>query len=141
MQWFINQQIEQTYFELFKKLFVDDNCITHDGICIKAQEGHFFHMFYRDKWKPTLYFDQWLANRIQDIYTIITTTSIHTNIFEWLNPISQRKERWYFYTKSNIFIWFWKDNQTQGLFFITAYKITKTDYQKFIKRNWIFPIT
>ena len=131
----IEFESEKEYFELFISEYIEKDLKTHDWIQIKVQEWHFYHIFYRDKDKPTKYFDKWLARRILHIRNIIEKKSENIEVYEWYNFKSKRNERNYIYVYWKICVFLWQEETSSEFFIITAYKKTNNDLERLRKNK------
>jgi hypothetical protein len=128
---------EDKYLELFISEYIEKKFTTHDWKNIRVQKGHFYHIFYRDKNKPTKYFDKWLARRILHIKSIIELSSQSIEIYEWFNIKSRRNERYYVYVYWKICIFLWEERISWDYYIITAYQKNNRDLDKLRKNKQI----
>ncbi|NVP17561.1 hypothetical protein HUU51_02480 [Candidatus Gracilibacteria bacterium] len=128
----IEFETEQEYKELFISEYIEKEFKTHDGIIIKVQEGHFEHIFYRDKGTPNVYFDKWLARRILFLRPIVENVTGNIEIYDGPNFKSKRDERSYIYVYGKICIFLGK--MGNGNFFpITAYQKNNKELERIRK--------
>lgn len=129
-------ETEKEYEELFISEYIEKEFKTHDWININLKVWHFYHIFYRDKDKPSKYFDKWLARRILQLKAIIENWSWNIEVYEWFNNRSKRNERNYIYVYWKICIFLWQEGNWD-FFIITAYKKTNKDLERLRKSKQI----
>lgn len=119
------------YKALYIKEFIEDWITTHDWWPVIFKEGHFNHMFFRNKnAKPK--FDKKIANDMLLIKDIITGSIDKVEIYEGFNNKQKRKEREYIYIYNWLYIVLMFDKKTgDTLSPITAYHKSKWDIIKF----------
>lgn len=128
---------EDKYLELFISEYIEKKFTTHDWKNIRVQKWHFYHIFYRDKNKPTKYFDKWLARRILHIKAIIEFSCKSIEIYEWFNTKIRRNERYYVYVYWKICVFLWQEKTSWDYYIITAYQKTNKDLDKLRKNKQI----
>lgn len=129
-------ETEEEYKALFISEYIAKEFKTHDWININLKVWHFYHIFYRDKNKPSKYFDKWLARRILQLKAIIENWSWNIEVYEWFNNRSKRNERNYIYVYWKICIFLWQEGNWD-FFIITAYKKTNKDLERLRKSKQI----
>lgn len=132
----IEFETEKEYEELFISEYIEKEFKTHDWININLKIWHFHHIFYRDKGKPSKYFDKWLARRILQLKAIVENWSWSIEIYEWFNNRSRRNERNYIYVYWKICVFLWEESNWD-FFIITAYKKTNKDLERLRKSKQI----
>lgn len=132
----IEFETEKEYEELFISEYIEKEFKTHDWININLKIWHFHHIFYRDKDKPSKYFDKWLARRILQLKAIVENWSWSIEIYEWFNNRSRRNERNYIYVYWKICVFLWEESNWD-FFIITAYKKTNKDLERLRKSKQI----
>ena len=132
----IEFETEDEYLKLFISEYIEKDFKTHDWININIKTWHFFHIFYRDKDKPSKYFDKWLARRILQLRAIIERKSWNIEVYEWYNYKSKRNERNYIYVYWKICIFLWQEN-SWDFYIITAYQKNNKDLDKIRKSKQI----
>lgn len=120
---------EQEYLDLFISEYIKKDFKTHDWININVKIGHFSHIFYRDKDKPSKYFDKYLAKRILQIKAIVERKSVNIEVYEWFNEKSKRNERNYIYVYWKICVFLWQEINWD-FYIITAYQKNNKDLDK-----------
>ncbi len=123
---------EQKFFDLFKQHFVSSILYTHDQKIVKVKEGHFRHIFFRDKKSATPYFDIWLAKRMLWIREIILCSVSNIEVYEQYNSGKKRSERVYIYTYEKFCVFLGEEN-AGNLYIITAYRKNHNEIGRFKK--------
>jgi len=132
----IEFETEDEYLKLFVSEYIEKDFKTHDWININIKIWHFYHIFYRDKNKPSKYFDKWLAKRILQLRAIIERKSWNIEVYEWYNFKSKRNERNYIYVYWKICVFLWQESNWD-FYIITAYQKTNKDLDKIRKSKQI----